>query len=60
MLGEARVDERRAAILMGISPEELRRLAQQTSFGQPGNGDGLVFTYDELRRLALLAARPNH
>lgn len=55
---ETQVDERRAAVLMGMSPAELRRLAQQVSLGQ-SQDDRMVFTYEELRRLAMLAARPS-
>ena len=58
MLRETRLDERRAAILMGVSPGELRLLASQASLGQAQNG-AMVFTYDELRRLSLMAARPS-
>lgn len=58
MLREPEVDERRAAVLMGVSPVELRNLAAQASLGHPQNGS-FVFTYEELRRLSLLAARPS-
>jgi hypothetical protein len=62
MLGEtqreAQVDEHRAAVLMGMSPADLRRLAQQASLGH-SQESGMVFTYEELRRLSLLAARPS-
>jgi hypothetical protein len=52
------VDERRAAVLMGISPAELRRLAEQAALGHVQD-TGMVFTYEELRRLSLMAARPS-
>lgn len=55
---DTQVDERRAAVLMGMSPADLRRLAQQASLGHSQEA-GMVFTYEELRRLALLAARPS-
>ncbi len=62
MLGETQrdtqVDERRAAVLMGMSPAELRRLAQQAALGH-AQESGMVFTYEELRRLSLMAARPS-
>lgn len=58
MRPETQVDERRAAVLMGMSPAELRRLAQQVSLGH-SQDDRMVFTYEELRRLAMLAARPS-
>jgi len=57
MLRETGLDERRAATLMGIALQDLRLLACQASLGQLQNG-GLVFTYDDLRRLSLLVARP--
>ncbi len=52
-----RVDERRAAILMGLTPAEVCALASQAAMGQAHNGS-TVFTYDELQRLSLMAARP--
>ena len=58
MLREPEVDERRAAVLMGVSPVELRTLASQASVGHPQDGM-FVFTYEELRRLSLMAARPS-
>jgi len=54
-----RVDERRAAILLGISPEELRRLSRLSGLGKVehnSSNQSMVFTYEELRRLCLLAA----
>ena len=54
-----RVDERRAAILLGISPEELRRLSRLSGLGKvehKNSTQSMVFTYEELRRLCLLAA----
>jgi len=56
---QARVDERRAAILLGVSPEELRRLSRLSGLGKVehnGPAQAMVFTYEELRRLCLLAA----
>ncbi len=58
MLQETQVDERRAAVLMGLSPTELCRLARQAALGHPQE-NGMVFTYEELRRLSLMAARPS-
>lgn len=58
MRPETQVDERRAAVLMGISTVELRRLAQLASLGH-ARENGMVFTYEELRRLSLMAARPS-
>lgn len=50
------VDERKAAALTGLSSADLRSLAREAALGQPGgNGAHLVFTFEELRRLCLLA-----
>jgi hypothetical protein len=57
MRGE--VNESRAAFLLGLSPESLRRLSAQTGLGHPdaeSGGTNLVFTYAELYRLCRLAA----
>ena len=52
------IDERRAAVLIGISPTDLRRLAREAAVGHPGSSaDELIFSYEELSRLCLLAAR---
>jgi hypothetical protein len=54
-----RIDERRAAILLGLSTGELRRLSWLSGLGQVEKNDRseeMVFTYEELRRLCLLAA----
>jgi len=51
---QARVDERRAAILLGVSPDELRRLSRLSGLGKVehnGPAQAMVFTYEELRRL---------
>lgn len=56
---ENRIDERRAAILLGLSTGELRRLSRLSGLGRrersERNGQ-MVYTYEELRRLCLLAA----
>jgi len=54
-----RIDERRAAVLLGLSTQELRRLSRLSGLGQMEKSDRseqVVFTYEELRRLCLLAA----
>ncbi len=54
-----RIDERRAAILLGLSTGELRRLSRLSGLGQLEKHDRseqMMFTYEELRRLCLLAA----
>ncbi len=57
-----RIDERRAAILLGLSTRELRRLSQLSGLGQLEENDRseqMMFTYEELHRLCLLAASPS-
>jgi hypothetical protein len=54
-----RIEEGRAAILLGLSTAELRRLSRLSGLGRLEKDDRseqIVFTYDELRRLCLLAA----
>lgn len=55
---EGKVNESRAAVLLGLSTENLRRLSSQSGLGHPDveNGAQLVFTYAELYRLCRLAA----
>jgi hypothetical protein len=55
-----RVEEKRAAILLGLSRSDLRRYSQVAGLGRLENsdrGEQMVFTYEELRRLCLLAAQ---
>ena len=54
-----KVDETRAALLLGLSTENLRWLSAQTGLGHPDDENGrahLVFTYAELYRLCRFAA----
>ena len=54
-----RIDERRAAVLLGCSTAELRRLSRLSGLGQlekDERSEQMVYTYEELRRLCLLAA----
>ncbi len=54
-----RVDERRATVLLGLTKVELRRLSRLSGLGHAENIDRseqMVFTYEELRRICLLAA----
>ena len=54
-----RIDERRAATLLGLSTAELRRLSRLSGLGQlekDERSEQMVYTYEELRRLCLLAA----
>ena len=56
---QGKVNESRAAILLGLSAENLRRLSARTGLGHPdseGDSENLVFTYAELYRLCRLAA----
>jgi hypothetical protein len=55
-----RVEEHRAAVLLGVPTMELRRYSRVSGLGHLENGDHgeeMVFTYEELRRLCLLAAQ---
>lgn len=54
------VGERRAAVLLGLSTVELRQLSRQSGLGhleQSASSEQMVYTYDELSRLGLLAAQ---
>jgi len=54
-----RIGERQAAALLGLPAAELRRLSRLSGLGRLEKSDHseqIVFTYDELRRLCLLAA----
>jgi len=53
-------DEHSAAVLIGLSLQDIRRLAQQVGLGQKvsSNGDEhFVFSYPELLEMSLRAAR---
>ena len=55
-----RVEEHRAAVLLGLPTTELRRFSRVSGIGHledSGQGEEMVFTYEELRRLCLLAAQ---
>ena len=50
------VDERQAAVLTGLSSADLRSLAREAALGHNSeSSQKLVFTFEELRRLCLLA-----
>jgi hypothetical protein len=56
---EDQIDERRAAMLLGLSTGELRRLSRLSGLGHIERNqreERMVYTYEELRRLCLLAA----
>jgi hypothetical protein len=55
----ATVDERRAAVLLGLTPPELRWFSRLLGLGhkeEKGAPAQIFFTYDELRRLSSAAA----
>ena len=55
----ATVDERRAAVLLGLTPPELRWFSRLLGLGhkeENGAPARIFFTYDELRRLSSAAA----
>ena len=56
---KGKVNESRAAALLGLSAQKLRWLSEQSGLGHPDVENGsaeLVFTYAELYRLCRLAA----
>ena len=57
---QEQVSEHRAATLLGLSMAEIRRFARLCGLGRlekDDRGEQVVFTYEELRRLCLLAAQ---
>lgn len=55
-----RVDEHRAAVLLGMPKADLRRYSQVSGLGQletDAQGPKMVFTYEELHRICLLATQ---
>jgi hypothetical protein len=55
-----RIEEHTAAVLLGLPSAELRRYSRVSGLGHLENGDRgeeIIFTYEELRRLCLLAAQ---
>jgi tryptophanyl-tRNA synthetase len=57
---QEQVSEHRAAALLGLSMTEIRRFSRLSGLGhleQGDRGEQVVFTYEELRRLCLLAAQ---
>jgi hypothetical protein len=56
---KAMIDERRASVLLGLTPPELRWFSRMLGLGnkqQDGDALRIVFTYDELKRLSSAAA----
>jgi hypothetical protein len=57
------VTTRRAAVLLGISEEELRRISHESGFGRTetaGDEEDTYFTYEELRQICVLAVNTIH
>jgi hypothetical protein len=55
-----RVDEERAAALLGLTTRELRRLSMRIGLGCPASGtdsEHRVFTYAELYRMCRFAVQ---
>jgi hypothetical protein len=55
------VTEARASFLLGMPEAELRRISKESRLGhveRAGNEKETYFTYEELHRICLLAARP--
>jgi hypothetical protein len=60
LIHQEQVGEHRAAVLLGLPTTEIRRFSRISGLGhleQGDRGEQVVFTYDELRRLCLLAAQ---
>jgi hypothetical protein len=63
MMGEStqkKIDESRAAVLLGLTRDQLRRLGENScpAYGESGESCGhRVFTYEELYRLCRLAVQ---
>ena len=52
------VTQARASFLLGIPPQDLRRISDESGLGhveRAGNEEELYFTYDELRKVCQLA-----
>jgi hypothetical protein len=59
-LRKERIDEGRAAELLGLTKDQMRQLCEASGLGrqEPGESSGhRVFTYQELYRLCRLAVR---
>jgi hypothetical protein len=56
--GPNQVDESRAAMLLGMPPQEIRRLSRLSGLGRVEKheeAETLYFTYEELRKICMLA-----
>jgi hypothetical protein len=57
------VTTRRAAVLLGISEDELRRISHESGFGRTetaGDEEDTYFTYEELRQICVLSVNTIH
>ncbi len=57
------VTQGRAALLLGISEDELRRLSSESGLGhkeRAGDQEETFFTYEELRKICLLSVHHVH
>ncbi|MDP9337350.1 MAG: hypothetical protein M3P45_00620 [Acidobacteriota bacterium] len=57
------VTVRRAAVLLGISVDELRRISHESGFGRTekaGETEDTFFTYEELRQICVLSVHTVH
>ena len=57
------VTRRRAAVILGLSEQELSRLSSESGFGHKevvGQEEETYFTYEELRQICVLALNHVH
>ena len=57
------VTRRRAAVLLGLSEQELSRISRESGFGHTemsGEEEETFFTYEELRQICMLAVNHVH
>lgn len=57
------VDQRRAAVLLGVSENELRRISAESGVGRKekrGCTEQVIFTYEDLRKICLLSVAGAH
>lgn len=57
------VDQKRAAVLLGVSENELRRISAESGVGHKekrGRTEQVVFTYEDLRRICQISVARAH
>jgi hypothetical protein len=57
------VTRRRAAVLLGLSEQELNRISSESGYGRrevAGEQEETYFTYEELRQICMLAVHRVH